>query len=268
VTSAPVLVERRGTLGVATLNRPEAHNPLDPAMATALVSAFESLFIDDAVRSVAIAGAGDAFCAGGDLRQMARFRELPVEEAYGWPAAIVELHQLMLRAPKPVIAAVDGPAHAGGLGLAGMCDIVLATTRSTFAMPEAKVGMFPMIIVAHLARSVPRKVLLEMMLTGEPIDAQEAHRVGFVNHTYADRSALEAALDDYARRFTQISPYAVRLGRRAFTLLADLPAGQALDAAQYFNLPFFLGPDLAEGADAFFERRPPSWQAGADGTDR
>ncbi len=197
---------------------------------------------------------------------MARFRELPVEDAYAWPAAIVELHRLMLRAPKPVIAAVDGPAYAGGMGLAGMCDIVLATTRSTFAMPEAKIGMFPMIIIAHLARSVPRKALLEMMLTGEPIDATEAHRLGFVNHTYADRAELDIALDDYAARFTRISPHAVRLGRRAFTLLADLPAGQALDAAPFLNLPFFLGTDLAEGAEAFFERRPPSWQANTDGS--
>ena len=266
MTADLVLVEHRGTLGVATLNRPDERNPLDPAMASALLGALEKLFADDAVRSVAIAAAGEAFCAGGDLRQMARFRELPVEDAYAWPAAIVELHRLMLRAPKPVIAAVDGPAYAGGMGLAGMCDIVLATTRSTFAMPEAKIGMFPMIIIAHLARSVPRKALLEMMLTGEPIDATEAHRLGFVNHTYADRAELDIALDDYAARFTRISPHAVRLGRRAFTLLADLPAGQALDAAPFLNLPFFLGTDLAEGAEAFFERRPPSWQANTDGT--
>ena len=124
--------------------------------APALLDALESLFADDAVRSVAIAGAGEAFCAGGNLRQMGRFRELPVEEAYAWPAAIVELHRLMLRAPKPVVAAVDGPAYAGGMGLAGMCDIVLATTpvdASRCRRPQ--VGMFPMIIVAHLSASVP-----------------------------------------------------------------------------------------------------------------
>jgi enoyl-CoA hydratase/carnithine racemase len=268
MTAAPVVVEQRGSLGVATLNRPAERNPLDPTMALALVESLESLFANDAVRSVAITGAGEAFCAGGDLRQMARFRELPVEDAYAWPAAIVDLHRLMLGAPKPVIAAVDGPAYAGGMGLAGMCDIVLATTRSTFAMPEAKVGMFPMIIIAHLVRAVPRKALLELMLTGEPIDAAEAHRLGFVNHLYADRAELDTALDDYADRFTRVSPHAVRLGRRAFTLLADLPAGQALDAAPFFNLPFFLGTDLAEGAEAFFERRPPSWQRNTDGSSK
>ena len=121
--SEPVLVTRRGTLGIATLNRPEERNPLDPVTAPALLDALTSLFADDAVRSVAIAGAGDAFCAGGNLRQMGPVPRARRDEAYAWPEAIVELHRLMLRAPKPVVAAVDGPAYAGGMGLAGMCDL-------------------------------------------------------------------------------------------------------------------------------------------------
>ena len=117
-----------------------------------------------------------------------------------------------------------------------------------------------MIIVAHLTRALPRKALLEMLLTGDPIDAAEAHRLGFVNRVYPDRAALEDGLDAYAARFVRGSPQAIRLGRRAFSLLADLPAEQALDAAPFFNLPFFLGDDLEEGAAAFLERRPPRWQ--------
>jgi len=255
-----VLVERRGSLGLLTLNRPEDRNPLDRDTAEALWDAFEEVFADDQVRSVAVTGAGPAFCAGGDLKQMARFAEMPVEEAYAWPAAIVALHKRMLEAPKPVIAAVDGPAYAGGMGLAGMCDVVLATRRASFAMPEVKVGLFPMIIVAHLARALPRKLLLEMMLTGESIDAATAHRCGFVSRLYEDRAALVAGLDDYAAKFAKASPQAVRLGRKAFLLLSDLPAAQALDAAQFLNLPFFLGADLQEGAAAFFEKRRPRWQ--------
>ena len=96
--SDAVLVTQRGSLGIATLNRPEERNPLDPVTAPALLDAMTSLFADDSVRSVAIAGAGEAFCAGGNLRQMGRFRELAAHEAYAWPEAIVELHRLMLRA--------------------------------------------------------------------------------------------------------------------------------------------------------------------------
>jgi methylglutaconyl-CoA hydratase len=255
----PVRVERRGTLGLVTMDRPQQRNPLDPESAAALLAAFHELFADDAVRSVGVTGAGDAFCAGGDLRQMSRLRTLPVEEAMAWPTAIIDLHRLMLDAPKPVVAAVDGAAYAGGMGLAGMCDVVLATRRSRFAMPEVKLGLFPMIIVAHLVRTMPRKVLLEMMLTGEPIDAEVGQRVGLVNRVYEDREALFKGLDEYAEAFARTSPQALRLGRKALALLAELPPGQSLDAAYFLNLPFFLGDDLAEGAAAFLERRKPSW---------
>lgn len=256
-----VVVSRRGTCAVLTLNRPEERNPLDPRMSAALLTALRESLADHAVRSVVIAAAGPAFCAGGDLRQMKELAARPAEEAYAWPGAIVELHQLALTAEKPLVALVDGPAFAGGMGLAGMCDVVLASRRATFAMPEVRIGLFPMIIVAHLARSLPRKLLLDLMLTGRAVDAEEAHRAGFVNRVCEDDDALWAAADEYAGWFADTSPTAVRLGRRAFTLLADLPASQALDTAQFLNLTFFLGSDLAEGADAFLNKRPPAWIA-------
>ncbi|MEA3001871.1 MAG: hypothetical protein QOH81_659 [Sphingomonadales bacterium] len=260
--SAPrnILVERDGSLGRIVLNRPKARNPLDNVTARELLEALEQHFADDQVRSIVITGAGDAFCAGGDLRQMNQFADMPAAEALDWPSAIVAAHKRMLSAEKPVIAAVNGPASAGGMGLAGMCDIVLALSSATFAMPEVRIGLFPMIIVAQLSRSIPRKLLLEMMMTGEPIDAAEAYRVGFVNRIAADREALEALVQDYARRFEGVSPTAIALGRRTFTLLSDMPASQALDAAQFFNLPFFLGDDLREGANAFLEKRRPDWR--------
>jgi enoyl-CoA hydratase/carnithine racemase len=253
-----VLTERRGSMAVLVLNRPGERNPLDRESSSALRAAMHGAFSDPEVRSIGITGSGDAFCAGGDLRQMARFREIPVEEAYAWPQVIVDLHKDMLDAPKPVVAAVNGPAFAGGMGLAGMCDVVVASERATFAMPEAKLGLFPMIIVAHLARSIPRKLLLEMMMTGDAIDAAEAHRIGFANRV-VPAAELDDALAGYATKLEKVSPTALRLGRKTFTLLADMPAAQALEAAQFLNLPFFLGSDLAEGVDAFFEKRRPGW---------
>lgn len=254
-----ILVDRDGNLGRITLNRPDARNPLDNESAREILAAMEALFVDDAIRSIVITGAGDAFCAGGDLAQMARFSELSPAEAYGWPSFIVAAHKLMLAADKPVIAAVNGPAFAGGLGLAGMCDVVLALESASFAMPEVKIGVFPMIITAHLARSIPRKHLLEMMLTGDPMDAIEAHRVGFVNRLAKTHAELDALVATYAKKFEKVSPTAIALGRRAFTLLADMPASQALDAAQFLNLTFFFGDDLKEGAEAFLDKRKPQW---------
>jgi enoyl-CoA hydratase/carnithine racemase len=256
-----IRVDRAGSLGRIVLNRPEARNPLDRTTATEILAALRQHFGDAHVRSVVITGAGSAFCAGGDLTQMRHFSEMGAEEAYDWPAPIIEAHKLMLEADKPVIAAVNGPAYAGGMGLAGMCDIVLALRSASFAMPEARVGMFPMIIVAHLARSLPRKPLLEMMLTGTPISAEDAYRLGFVTRLADSEHELIELVHSYARDFEAVSPTSIRLGRRAFTLMADLPARQALDAAQFLNLPFFLGADMKEGASAFLEKRSPAWMA-------
>jgi enoyl-CoA hydratase/carnithine racemase len=257
--SPPVVVSRRGSMAVLTLNRPADRNPLDRELSAALLVAMDAAMADPDVRAVAIAAEGPAFCAGGDLRQLKDLRTMPAEQAYAWPADIVALHRAALVAPKPMIALVDGPAYAGGMGLAGICDVLLVTERARFAMPEIRMGLFPMIIVAHLARAMPRKLLLDLMLTGRPIDAAEAYRAGFVTRVCDGTDELWRAADEYAGWFAATSPLAARLGRRAFALLADLPAGQALDAAQFLNLTFFLGSDLAEGATAFLEKRPPAW---------
>jgi enoyl-CoA hydratase/carnithine racemase len=246
-------------MAVLTLNRPDARNPLDSELSTALLVAVNGALSDQAVRSVAIAAEGDAFSAGGDLRQMRSLATSPAPAAHGWPNAIVELHQLALRAPKPLVALVDGPAYAGGMGLAGICDVVLATPKASFALPEVRIGLFPMIVVAHLTRSLPRKVLLEMIMTGQPLSVDDAHRLGFVARVCRDRQALLREADRYAGWFADAAPEAIRLGRRAFGVLADMPAPQALDAAQLFNLAFFLGEELPEGAGAFLEKRRPAW---------
>jgi enoyl-CoA hydratase/carnithine racemase len=262
-----ILVERRGSAGLVTLNRPEERNPLDRTTAQELMSAFEELFADDSIRSLAVTGAGRAFCAGGDLGQMGAFSSMPTRDAFGWPEFIVALNRRMLSAPKPVVALVNGPAYAGGMGLAGMCDVVLAVRGARFAMPEVKVGIFPMIIVAQLSRAVPRKHLMEMMFTGEPMAAEEAWRLGFVNHLYDDVGQMLEGLDTLATSFERASPDAIRLGRRAFSLLSELSADQALDAAQFFVMPFHLGADLTEGASAFLDKRSPSWAPSGDGRD-
>lgn len=259
----PVVVSRTGSLGRITLARPDRRNPLDKEMAAAILAGLQQHFSDVDVRSVIIDAQGDAFCAGADLRQVQDLPTVPAGIAHDWPTDIVRAHELMLDAPKPVIALVQGPAFAGGLGLAAMCDVILATRSATFATPEVKIGLFPMIIVAQLERSLPRKVLLEMMLTGDPISADDAHRLGFVNHVVDSLDDLQDAGLSYARRFERASPEAIRLGRRAFSVLGDIPLRDALRAAQLFNVPLFLGSDFEEGSAAFLEKRPPRWATDA-----
>ena len=249
-----------GSLGRIHLNRPDARNPLNKQSAAEILAALKQHFADPAVCSLVISAEGDAYCAGGDLRQMKAFGSMPPTEAYAWPEDIVRAHKLMLNAPKPVIAAVDGPAAAGGMGLAGMCDILVATRRAKFSMPEVRVGLFPMIIVAHLSRALPRKILMEMMFTGDSLSAEDAKALGFVNRLAEDRDEMEKIVRSYAETFEKTAPTAMAMGRKCFTLLADLPASQALDAAQFLNLPFFFGEELQEGAESFLERRKPQWR--------
>jgi enoyl-CoA hydratase/carnithine racemase len=262
-----ILGEVNDGLGIITLNRPEARNPLDRTTSAEMLELFREFFANPKVRSIAVTGAGSSFCAGGDLSQMGMFSEAPTAEAFDWPGRIVELNRMMLSAPKPVIAAVNGHAYAGGMGLAGMCDVVLATKGAKFALPEVKIGIFPMIIVAQLCRSLPRKHLMEMMFTGEPMDADEAYRLGFVNKIYDTHDDLMAGVAEYGRKFRQASPDALRLGRRAFGILSELTTDQALDAAQFFVMPFHLGEDLKEGADAFLNHRQPKWVVNPEESD-
>jgi methylglutaconyl-CoA hydratase len=204
-----ILVERDDGIGRITLNRPSARNPPDCETPEEILAALDAHFAEVQVRCIVIKGAGDSFCAGGDLKQMRQLSAMPAQEAYAWGDAIVAAHKRMLTADKPVIAAVHGPAFAGRMGLAAMCDIVIATRSASFAMPEVKIGLFPMIIVAHLARSLPRKVPHEMMLTGEAISATEGHRLGFVNRLAETREELETIVTEYGRRFQLTKPNTV-----------------------------------------------------------
>ncbi len=255
-----IIVEKKGSIGRIVLNRPKVKNPLDRITAEEILAAMQQHLADDDVSVLEITGAGDAFCAGGDINEMKRFPEMSADDASEWAQPIIAAHQLMLNAEKPVIAAVNGPAMAGGFGLAGMCDILIATRNASFGATEVKVGIFPMIIVAHLARAIPRKRLLEMMMTGDPIGADEAKALGFVSKVVDTREQMDELVAGYAKKFERVSPTAIMMGRRAFNILTDMPADAALRASQFFNLRFTMGEDFREGSASFLEKRRPKWR--------
>ncbi|MCC6214830.1 MAG: enoyl-CoA hydratase/isomerase family protein [Polyangiaceae bacterium] len=244
--------------GVATLtlNRPERRNAIGSEMANELLWALEDAFADPLARSVVLTGAGKAFCAGGDFLQMsggdAGAEPLPPKGGYD------DLLRVLWRAPKPVVAKVNGHALGGGLGIAAACTFAVASTEAKLGTPEIEVGLFPFMILAILGRHVPRRRLLELMLGGEKLSAEEAARIGLVN-----RAVAPAELDDEVKRWTDRiaskSASTIRLGLRALADAEELALDEQLPMLAG-RLAECLGTDDArEGLMAFLEKRPARW---------
>jgi enoyl-CoA hydratase/carnithine racemase len=254
--SEPVLVVEVAE-GVArvTLNRPEVRNALNEALLRELESALRRLEDDPAARVVVLRGAGDrAFCAGADLKKVAdRGTTLQARESFGGLGRILE-HMARMRTP--VIAQVHGYALAGGCGLAAGTDIVVAADDATFGLPEIKVGLLPLIVMAPILRAVGRKRGLLMILSGEPVSAREAYEMGLVSRLVS-RGELEATVDALARTLAGYSPTALGLAKEAAGMVPDMEYGAALRYLRELITLVALSDDAREGIAAFFEKRPP-----------
>jgi enoyl-CoA hydratase/carnithine racemase len=247
-----ILVDDAGPIARLTLNRPDKRNPIGPATCGELVAALSVIRDQPEVRVVVLTGAGTVFSAGGDLSAM----QAP---ASGPRASLVDLLLAMHELGKPIIAMVNGPALAGGLGLMVACDLVVAADTATFGTTEIAVGLWPMMITAEITRSVGRKTALEMMLTGRKLDAREALASGLVTRVVA-AAELEAETARLAGELAERSPAALALGLRAFYRSQDM----ALEP-QLRHLEGELGrvlalEDAAEGIAAFLGKRKPVWK--------
>ncbi|MEO8551003.1 MAG: enoyl-CoA hydratase-related protein, partial [Kofleriaceae bacterium] len=231
------------------LNLPDKRNPISPTMCGELLDAFKSI----QAHVIVLTGAGKVFSAGGDLAGMqADPGGIP-------PASLVELFTVMHDLGKPVIAMVNGPALAGGLGLMVACDLVIASETAQFGTTEIAVGLWPMMITAELARSVGRKQVLEMMLTGRKLSAAEAVACGLVNRAVpADR--LEAETMALAAEIAARSPAAIRIGLRAFYRSQDMEHEPQLRYLQGELGRVLALDDAKEGIAAFLQKRAPVWK--------
>lgn len=222
----------------------------------ALRIAVDRAAVDDTVRVVVITGAGDrAFSAGGDLS--AGFVDEPLA---GHPerAALAGLIRSMHTNPKPIIARVNGVALGGGFGVAVAADITIAADDVRMGTPEIDIGLWPMMISAVLVRSMPRKALLDMMLTGRVIAAEEALAYGLVTRVVT-RDRLDAEVDEVVRALQAKSPAALALGKRAYYSMEDMDADTALDHLHIGLTTTSMTRDAAEGVAAFIGKRPPEW---------
>jgi len=258
VTGEPfVLTTVENGVATLTLNRPQRFNPLSSQMIAAIQAELDAIASDASVRVVILAAEGKGFCAGHDLKEMRAHTE-----DKGWQHGLFNTCSRMMIAlteiPQPVIARVQGLATAAGCQLVSMCDLAVAASTATFAMPGVNIGVFCSTPAVGVVRNIGRKHAMEMLLTGEPIDAATAQSWGLVN-----RVVPSSRLDAEIRRFTDIilsrSSATIRFGKQAFYRQIDHPLAAAYDITSEVMACNMLLDDAAEGIDAFLQKRPASW---------
>ncbi len=253
---------QEGGVATVTLARPAARNALSMALLAALRDTLAGIGADDAIRCVILAAEGPVFCAGHDLRELTAHRVDP-DAGAGFFAdtmtACAALMQAIVALPQPVIAAVQGMATAAGCQLVATCDMAVASSAARFCTPGVDIGLFCSTPAVALSRAVPRKVALEMLLTGEPIGADAARRIGLVNRVVAP-DALIGEATALATRIAARSGLAVRLGKRAFHAQAGLPLADAYAIAAATMTENLLAEDAAIGIGAFLSKTAPVWR--------
>ena len=256
--AAPVLLIDRDASGVTslTLNRPAQRNALSEQLLRALKSTLAELAADPAVRVLVLAGAGPAFCAGHDLKEL---RALPDEAAAGALFGLCgEVMLALRRFPHPVIAQVHGVATAAGCQLVASCDLAVASDHARFATPGVNIGLFCSTPAVALTRNVAYKHAMEMLFTGEPIDAATAQRIGLVNRV-VPTGDLDNHTRELAAQLATRPPAVLSLGKAAVQAQLGLNEADAyahMGAVMAKNL---LMAEAVEGIDAFLEKRPPNW---------
>lgn len=245
--------EGRATITIAD---PERRNPMSVETMAALLESTRRALEDPAVRVIVYTGAGDqAFSAGGDLSGSFADDAIGLHRHRG---VLGDLFRLMLTGGKPTVARVNGHALAGGFGLAVACDVTICVDDAKLGTPEVKVGLWPMVISAVLARVMPRKAVLELMLTGRTIDAYEAQRMGAVSRV-VPMSDLDGAVDEVVRALIEAPRDTIMIGKDSFYSMVDLDFDAALDRLQAGFTEVTLTEDAGEGISAFLEKRSPDW---------
>jgi enoyl-CoA hydratase len=247
--------EQRARIAILTIRRPEARNAVNGEVAKGMEAGLDRLEDDPEVWAGVIAGEGPVFSAGADLKVIAAGNPADLQTERGGFGGIARRERT-----KPLVAAVDGPALAGGCEIALACDLIVASRQAAFGLPEVKRslvaaagGLF------RLPRALPRNVALEIVLTGDPIDAERAYALGLANQLVEPGQALEAAIA-LAERICANAPLAVRASRKVLlaSAYADDEVGWRLTNEEFAQL--FQTEDFAEGPRAFIEKRAPEWK--------
>ncbi len=248
-----LLFEVRGPVAIITINRPDSRNAINKAVRDGLRAAFLRFEADDTLRAAILTGAGDkAFCAGMDLKEASdNALRVPPRDLFPVLGETIDVS-------KPVIAAVNGIAYAGGWMFVQMCDLCVASETASFAITESRVGR-GMPWAAPLGQLIPQRVMMELLLTGDPIDAHRAREIGFVNHVVPPAQLMPKALE-LAERIAANAPLTVQAARELVYLSAEMGRSAGLRAARHLFKSVYLSEDALEGPRAFKEKRKPQWK--------
>ncbi|MFI9382681.1 crotonase/enoyl-CoA hydratase family protein [Kutzneria sp. NPDC052558] len=254
------LVDQRGAVLVVTMNRPEARNALSGPMMAIMREAWDRVDSDDSVRACVLTGAGGAFCAGADLKAMTSSHPGDSFSGGGWDLSVIEPLLKGRRLTKPLIAAVEGPAIAGGTEILQATDIRVAGESARFGVSEARWGLFPLGGSAvRLPRQIPYTVAADLLLTGRHITAAEALSYGLIGHVVPDGQALAKALE-LADMIAANGPLAVRAILRTIRETEAMPENEAFAIEAQLGMRVFLSDDAKEGPAAFAAKRKPAFK--------
>lgn len=254
-----LILEISGHIGNITLNRPDKRNAISAAMIAELQTALDEIEKSHA-RVAIITGAGTAFCAGMDLEMLAAIAQQSPAENQEDSRRMAKMFRRIWSFPRPLIAAVNGPALAGGCGIATLCDFTLAVPEAKFGYTEVRIGFLPAIVSVFLMRQIGEKKTRDLLLTGRIIESPEAKELGLVNEIVPAEHLLSRA-NELAQVLISASPGSLSRAKRLMTSAAAASVDHDLERAVLENARIRCTPDFKEGLASFLEKRKPVWQS-------
>jgi methylglutaconyl-CoA hydratase len=249
-----ILYELRNGIARITLNRPDKRNALDGEIVAELKAAFSASACDEACRVVLLTGAGTDFCSGADLANLEKTAQNSLLDNMADARSTADLFLMMRNYPRPVIAAVQGRALAGGCGIATACDIILASQSAQFGYPEVNIGFVPAMVMAILRRSVSEKAAFELVVTGETVSAAHAHDLGLVHRVFADED-FSSGVEAYVTRLAAKSASAIMLSKRLLYNMDSMSFEAALEAGVEVNAIARQTEDCRRGVEKFLKKK-------------
>jgi methylglutaconyl-CoA hydratase len=257
--NATLKIERQGAVARVWLDRPDVRNAFNDAVIAELTGAFASLGADTSLRAIVLGGTGKAFCAGADLSWMRAMADYDWEQNRADAQKLADMLWAVYRCPLPVVGRIHGDCYAGGVGLAAVCDVLVAVEGAQFCLSEAKLGLLPATIAPYVVRALGEQAARRYFVTAERFDARRAHALGFV-HEVVEPAALDAKVDEIVAALVANGPMAVKACKQLVQDVAGAGIGSELRADTARRIADIRSSDEGkEGVQSFLNKRPPGW---------